>query len=130
MEKLTSQQANDLANNFLGLGQAIADYRYENWNTLSKEDSQKLENFRLSILHYGADILALSTTLVMDDVQTSLTTINNVTTQIKGTIKNLQNIQKGINVAAAVATLGAAIISKNPQAIVNSITGVVNVWNA
>jgi hypothetical protein len=130
MAQLTSQQATDLANNFLGLGQAIADYRYENWNTLSKEDRQKLEDLRLSILHYGADILALSTTLVMDDVQTSLTNINNVTTQIKGTIKNLQNIQKGINVAAAVATLGAAIISKNPQAIVNSITGVVNVWNA
>lgn len=130
MAKLTSQQANDLANNFLGLAQAIGDFRYENWNVLSKAENQRLGNSQWSILNYGEDILALSTILVMDDAQTSLTQINDVTTQIKGTIKNLQNIQKGINVAASIVTLGAAIISKNPQAIVDSISGVVETWKA
>jgi len=66
----------------------------------------------------------------MDDVQTSLAQINNVTAQIKGTIKNLQNIQKGINVAASVVTLGAAIISKNPETVASAISGAVHAWNA
>lgn len=130
MAKLTSKQANDLANNFLGLAQAIGDFRYNNWNSLSKTDNQRLGNLQWSILNNGEDILTLSTTLVMDDVQTSLTQINNVTTQIKGTIGTLQNVQKGINVAAAIVTLGAAIISKNPQAIVDAISGVVSTWTA
>lgn len=130
MAKLTSQQANDLANNFLGLAQAIGDFRYQNWNALSKAENQKLGNSQWSILNYGEDILALSTILVMDDVQTSLTQINDITTQIEGTIKNLQNIQKGINVAASIVTLGAAIISKNPQSITDSISGVVETWKA
>jgi uncharacterized protein YoxC len=130
MAKLTSLQANILANNFLGLAQAIGDFRYENWNNLSKADNQKLGDFQRSILNYGEDILALSTTLVMDDVQTSLAQINNVTAQIKGTIKNLQNIQKGINVAASVVTLGAAIISKNPETVASAISGAVHAWNA
>ena len=130
MAKLTSQQANNLANNFLGLAQAIGDFRYNNWNSLSKAENQRLGNFQWSILNNGEDILALSTVLVMDDVQTSLTQINNVTTQIKGTISTLQNVQKGINLAAAIVTLGAAIISKNPQSIVDAISGVVDTWNA
>jgi hypothetical protein len=46
MAKLTAQQANDLANNFLGLAQAIGDYRFDNWNTLSKTENQSLVNFQ------------------------------------------------------------------------------------
>lgn len=39
MAKLYLQQANALANNFLGLAQAIGDFRYNNWNSLSKADN-------------------------------------------------------------------------------------------
>ena len=130
MANLTSQQANNLANNFLGLAQAIGDFRYENWNTLSKSENQKLGNFQWSILNCSEDILALSTTLVMKDVGISLKQINEVTIQIKGTIENLKNIQKGIDLAASIVTLGGAIISKNPQTIADSIAGVVDTWNA
>lgn len=128
MAKLTAQQANDLANNFLGLAQAIGDYRFDNWNTLSKTENQKLGNFQWSILSYGEDILALSTALVMDDVQDSLAQINNVTLEIKETIKSLNQLQKAINVAASIVSLGGAIVSKNPQAIVAGIQGVRETW--
>jgi hypothetical protein len=128
MAKLTAQQANDLANNFLGLAQAIGDYRFDNWNTLSKTENQSLGNFQWSILSYGEDILALSTALVMDDVQDSLAQINNVTLEIKETIKSLNHLQKAINVAACIVSLGGAIVSKNPQAIVAGIQGVRTAW--
>lgn len=128
MAKLTAQQANDLANNFLGLAQAIGDYRFDNWNTLSKTENQKLGNFQWSILSYGEDILALSTALVMDDVQDSLAQINKVTLEIKETIKSLDQLQKAINVAASIVSLGGAIVSKNPQAIVAGIQGVRETW--
>lgn len=128
MAKLTALQANDLANNFLGLAQAIGDYRFDNWNTLSKTENQKLGNFQWSILSYGEDILALSTALVMDDVQDSLAQINKVTLEIKETIKSLNQLQKAINVAASIVSLGGAIVSKNPQAIVAGIRGVRETW--
>lgn len=128
MAKLTALQANDLANNFLGLAQAIGDYRFDNWNTLSKTENQKLGNFQWSILSYGEDILALSTALVMDDVQDSLAQINKVTLEIKETIKSLNQLQKAINVAASIVSLGGAIVSKNPQAIVAGIQGVRETW--
>ena len=130
MAKLTSQQANDLANNFLALAQAIGDFRYNNWKSLSKQQNQKLGSLQWSILNYGEDVLAFSTTLVMNDVQTSLAQINAITTQIKGTIHSLKNIQKGIGLAAAVVTLGAAVISKNPESVGKAINGVVKSWNS
>jgi hypothetical protein len=128
MAKLTAQQANDLANNFLGLAQAIGDYRFQNWNSLPKTENQRLGNFQWSILSYGEDILALSTALVMDDVQDSLAQINQVTLEIKETIKSLDQLQKTINVAASIVSLGGAIVSKNPKAIVAGIQGVRETW--
>ncbi len=130
MAKLTSQQANELANNFLALAQAIGDYRYQNFDTLSKPQNQKIRDLHWSILNYADDLYTLSATLVMDDVQSSLTSIGAVTTQIKATYKTLQNVQKAINVAASVVTLGASILSKNPQAIADSIGGLVDTWNS
>lgn len=130
MAKLTSKQANELANNFLGLAQAIGDFRYNNWTKLSKDENQRLGNFQWSILNNGEDILALSTTLVMDDVQDSLSQINDVTMQIKGSIDKLENVQKGIDIAAAIVTLGSSIISKNPKSVVKAIKGVIDTWKA
>jgi hypothetical protein len=130
MATLTAKQANDLGKDFLALAQAIGDFRYDNWNTLSKEDNQRLSDFQWSILNYGEDILALSVILVMDDVEASLTKINTISSKIKGTIQVLKNIQKGIDVAAAIVTLGAAIISKSPKVIADSIDGLVKSWDS
>ena len=128
MAKLNAQQASILANNFLGLGQAIGDYRYENWTTLSKADNQNLGGLQWSILNYGEDVLALSTVLVMNDVADSLSRVDNITTQIKSTIQNLKNVQKVISVVPAIGTFGAAVISKNPQAIGTSLDGLFDAW--
>lgn len=130
MAELTATQANELANNFLGLAQAIGDFRYNNWNELSQPQNQQLGNLQWSILNYGEDILALSTTLVMDDVQTSLDKINNITVEIKATIQQLKNIQKAINVAAAIVTLGGAVISKSPSSIGSALQGMIDTWKA
>ena len=130
MAELTSGQANELANSFLGLAQAIGDFRYNNWNSLSKSENKKLGNLQWSILNYGEDMLAFSTILVMDDVENSLMEIRKITSQIKETIGSLHDIQKGINIAAAIVTLGAAIISRNPASIGDALGGVVDSWDA
>lgn len=128
MAKLTSVQANALANDFLGLAQAIGDFRYDNWNELTKPQNQQLSSLQWSILNDGEDILALSTTLVMDDVQTSLDKINNITLEIRSTIQQLKDIQKAINVAAAIVTLGGAVISKDPSSISTALQGMIDSW--
>ena len=128
MAKLTSKQANELAGNFLGLAQAIGDFRFSNWKELPKEDNQRLGNLQWSILNYGEDILAFSTMLVMDEVKVSLEKIRDISKDIKDNINSIKNIQKGINIAASIVTLGAAIISKNARSVTDAIDGLAEAW--
>ncbi len=130
MAILTSIQANALSNDFLGLAQSIGDFRYDNWNKMSPSQYQQLGSFQWSIMNYGEDIFALSTVLVMDDVQTSVDKINNITVEIKSTIQQLKDIQKVINVAAAIVTFGGAVISKSPSSIGTTLQGVIDSWKA
>jgi hypothetical protein len=120
---LTAQQASDLANKFLTLAQAVSDFRYANWDSMSKADNQKLAALQMSILNAGEDITALSTTLVLDEVQSSLTEIYTVSDQIKTTLKSLENVQKGLNIAGSIVNLGSAIISKSPQGVAFAVKG-------
>ena len=130
MANLTSKQANELAGCFLGMAQAIGDFRYTNWKELPKEDNQRLGNLQWSIMNYGEDILAFSTILVMDEVKASLEKISEISKVIKDNINSIKNIQKGINIAAAIVTLGAAIISKNARSVTGAIDGLVTEWKS
>ena len=128
MAKLTAKQANELANNFLGLAQAIGDFRY--CNILPKPQNQKIKDLHWSVLNYADDLYTLSATLVMDDVEKSLSTIGIITTEIQATYKTLQNVQKAINVAASMVTLGSSILSTNLNAIKESLSDLVSVWKS
>jgi hypothetical protein len=131
MPKLNSQQLTELGDSFLAFAQAVGNYRIENSGTLTKAQNQQIKDFHWTLLNYADDLFTTSAKLIIDDdVQASLNTIKDVTDQIHQTYHNLQKIQKAINVAAAGVTLGAAIFSKNPQAIVDGISELVEAWNA
>lgn len=128
MANLTSEQANRLSDDFFILGMAIADFRYENWDRLTLEENKELSEMQNAILRCGEDILAFSTTLVMDEVAESLAKISSITEEIKGTIKTLESIQKGLDAAAAILVLGVAIMKRDPQGIGNSIKDLFVTW--
>jgi hypothetical protein len=123
MAQLTSQQANELANQFLALAQSIGDFRYRHWSELSKTQHQLLASQHGSVLNYGEEILSLSTVLIMNDVANAIASIKTITAKVKSTLGSLSEVQDGINIAAAVVTLGAAIVSKNPLAVAGAIEG-------
>ncbi len=129
MTNLTSQQASDLSNFLLELNKSIEDFRFDPNKKLSDSQKQNLDNYMDQISDCGQKILALSVTLAMDDVQMSLTKIENISKQINSTLKTLKDIQKGIEVAGSVAALGLAIIDKNTQNIGSAISGIYNTWN-
>lgn len=123
MGSLTSEQAEKLAIDFLALAQLIEDYRCNNYSSLKLDENQKLKDLHWSILDYSNDLFTFSAALVFDDVDNTLLIMNKITKEIKDTYKHLKNIQIAINIAESVVTLGASILSKNPQAIADSILG-------
>lgn len=130
MPKLNAQQARELAGNFLSLAQSVGDYRLDNFSTLSKPDLKRLGELQSTLLRSGEDMLALSATLVLPEVQQSLKDLGAVTKDIRTTITRLKSVQKVLNVAAAAVSLSSSIISKNPQAIVSGIQGLISSWKA
>jgi len=130
MAQLTSQQANELANNFLGMAQTVGDYWYQNFDSLPKQESQKIQDLQLEILKYANELYTLSATLVMDDVQLSLSSIGEVTNLMKNTYNNLKDFGKAINIAAAVVSLGESILNKNPKDIASSLSTLFNTFQS
>ncbi|SFT48637.1 hypothetical protein SAMN04489724_0956 [Algoriphagus locisalis] len=130
MANLTSDQAKQLSDNFYYLGMAIGDFRYENWERLSLDENKELSETQNMLLQTGEDILAFSTTLIMDEVTESLQKINSISADIQGTIKTLRNIQKGLNIAAALLILGVAITNRDTKGIGDSIKNVYETWSS
>ena len=118
---MTAAQASELAKHFLSLAQSIGDYRFRNWKKLSKKDNQQLGSFQWSVLNFGEDMLAMSTTLVLPKVKNSLTTIEGLTEKVEKTLAGLGKIQHIIQCAAAIVILGGAIMGKDPVAIGKAI---------
>ncbi len=121
MAKTKSEQARELANCFLSIAQALGDFRIKNYQTLSKADDKKLSDLHWSILNYVDDLTTQSAITVLDEAGESIKNIQAVTKKMEATYKKLENVQKGIQIASKVIVLGAAIISKNPGAIVTSL---------
>ena len=121
MAKLTSNQANELANNFLSVAQSIGDYRIKNYNSLTKSQNIKLRQLHKRTLDYSDDLYTKSATLIMDDAENLLLKLVSITKKIKESYKSLEEVQKVIDIAANMVILGASIFSLHPLAIVDSI---------
>lgn len=130
MGKLTSQQANELANYFLVMAQVVGEFREQNIDHLSKLQNKEIKDLQALLLKFSDDLYSLSATLVIDDVQTALSSIGEVINQMKNTYKSLQDVQKAIDIATSVVTLGEAIMGKNPKAITGAIGKIFDLWKA
>lgn len=130
MPRLTAQQVTELANQFLDLAQTVGDYRMVHHGQLTSGQNKKLSDLHWDILNYADTLYVTSAKLVMEDVEDTLQAINDITQDIRRTYKQLQKIQKVLDVAAAVVTLGAAIMSKSPVAVQSAIAELQEVWNA
>ncbi|MDN3664974.1 hypothetical protein ACFFU1_01940 [Algibacter miyuki] len=121
MAKLTSKQANKLANYFLTLAQAMGNYRVLNYQNLTKLQHKKLRETHKKTLDYSDDLFTMSAQLSMDDISDSFETLNAITTKIETSYQSLKDVQKAINISTQVVTLGASIFSLNTQAIASSL---------
>ncbi len=130
MANLTAEQVNGLADNFSAMAETVGEFRYKNYENLSASQNQQIKDLQATILDVADRLYTLSAVLVMEDIETSLATIDNITNEIKETYKTLLDFQKAINVAGAVVTLGSSILSGKPASIVQSIDSLVKIWNA
>ncbi|RYY30501.1 MAG: hypothetical protein EOO04_04625 [Chitinophagaceae bacterium] len=125
MSNLTSNQAAELAKNFLVLAQSIGNYRFSNWKKLTPEENKELSDQQWSILEAGENILAESTALLINEAASSIKKIQEVTVEIDNTILKIRKVQQVIDISAAIIALAAVIIGKQPLAIPGAINNLI-----
>ncbi len=124
MGQLNAHQANDLANHFLAMATAIGDYRYGEINNLSSDENQQLKEIHQVLLDIADELYTRSANLVMDEVSASLRHINDISTNIQETFQSIVDVQKAIDRATQLVSLGTSVLNRDPLAIKDSLTSI------
>jgi hypothetical protein len=128
MDSSGALQAADIGDMLYQVTQSLEDFR--NTQTIPDDLAPGLDQNITQISQYSQYMYAHSAAMVLDNVQDSLNQLRTITGQICANIKNLQNVQKGINVAVSLVTVGSAIIELSPDKIASSVGGLINAWNS
>jgi hypothetical protein len=117
MATLTPKQVNELGKSLLAMAESIGEYRRQHFDSLSIVEKKEIKDLQLAILKYADQLFTLSAVLVLDEVQIPLSSIEDLTNQMKITLQTLRDVQKAIDIATSVVNLGGAIFSSDPKAM-------------
>jgi len=118
--KISAVQARDLAQKFHDLSTTVGDYRFDHWDDLTKSERERLKDIQLTLLNNSTHFITELVGVILDDVEGDLQALQKVTTQAQKALKNIADVKKAIEIAAALVKLGAAIASENPGAIASA----------
>jgi hypothetical protein len=114
---LTANEAVELALEFHDLSTSVANYRFNNWNTLGSNDRSELEDIQWTLMNYSSDFATVSMVITLAALPGVLQNIKNATQQANNALQTINILTKIITIASAAAVLGASIATDNPNAI-------------
>ncbi len=121
MGKLNALQVKQLADDFLRMTDALGNYRYENYQTLSEEENEALKELHFKTSMYITELYTKSAILVLDDVEKALEQVRTITAKTEKLYDKLTNVQKVIDRATSVVGLAAAFVSLDADNITASL---------
>lgn len=128
MAALTSKQITELADQFLAFAKAVGDYRIHHDEELTASQKKDIRSYHKQLLSRADEFYTSSAILVMDEIETSLKSIKDVTAKIEKTYLHLVNIQKAIDIAAACVKMGVSIFSLNTANISQSLSELLSLF--
>ncbi|MCR4289672.1 MAG: hypothetical protein NUV86_05360 [Candidatus Scalindua sp.] len=120
--KLTAKQARDLAQSFRTVSVSLGEYRFANWDSLTKAQRDTIEDAEWTLLNYSSDFVTQAVGLTLDDAKGSLKNIQDATAKAQKAVETIKTTKKVVVIVGAVIKLGAAIVSENPG-LIASATG-------
>ncbi|GEO07846.1 hypothetical protein [Segetibacter aerophilus] len=115
-----TQQVFMLADYFGSLANAVGEYIDFNKGNMSVSERNSLYDIEIDLARVGGEINMIGVNLVFEDVKEMLDQLEIITHGVKKAVKKALAVQDAINIASKLVTIGTAIISKNPKAIVQS----------
>jgi hypothetical protein len=119
MATLTSDQLNTLAGQFNDIAQKVFKYRQN--NELTDALDQQLEQAQDQLGDQADQLANLSALETGDEAGPALAKLGDINKQISDTIGTLNDVQKIINIVAAVVEAAGSVITMNPGQIIHSV---------
>ncbi len=123
--KLTSHQAMDLAEEFGEAAEQIRQWRRANRTKITPKENEQLRELTVSLTMIAQTVATNAVGLALDEATVTLAGLESATTRAKKAIKNVQNAKKGIEISAALISLAAAVVSKDPGGVAGSLQALV-----
>jgi hypothetical protein len=124
---ITLINANAIADQLVELAEQISDFRFKHFDTLSTEDSANLRLLVSSIRRTASDITALIIGQKIQDLQDNLKVIAEAANEAEKAIAKITEIREAIDIATAIVRLGSAVITLNPDAILEAANNLIAV---
>lgn len=127
---LTAAQSLTITQEFHDLSVAAGRFRFANWNNLTEDQRQQLENQQWTLLNYSSDFASLSMLDTVDDLSLTLKSLKDLTDQASAALTRLKTVDKVLRIVTIAAALGAAIASENPSAIAQQLQALFDIFTA
>lgn len=128
MATLNKNQLTQLGDSYLLMAQAVGNYRIVHYKDLTVKMKKRIREYHKNLIDYADAYYAASTNFIIEDAEASLEKIAKVSNGIDKAIAKVKKVQIVINTIGASVRLGAAIISRQPQAISASLKDVMKAF--
>lgn len=126
MGTISLEDTREIAKSFRVLSSDLGDYRFSNWDNLTKEERARIESMEFTLLNYSSDMTAVAIEIATDDVQQYVSQIKQATNKLDGVLNRIEKTRKVISVATKAITLAASIGTGNLSAIKEASDGLIN----
>lgn len=109
-----------LSDYFGKLANAIGEYIDFNKGNMKADERNRMYDLEIDLQRFAGEINMIGVNLVFEDVKAMLSQLEVITEGVKKAVKKALAVQDAINIAAGLVTIGTAIMSRNPKAIVQS----------
>ena len=115
-----TQQVFMLSDYFGSLANSIGEYIDFNKGNMGVEERNRLYDAEIDLARMAGEINMIGVNLVFEDVNDMLNQLEVITEGVKKAVKKALAVQDAINIATSLVTIGTAIVSKDPKAILQS----------
>jgi len=108
---------------YLGkLANLLGEYIDFNKGNLGADERNKLYDAEIELARLAGETNIIGVNLAFDNIQRLLSQLEQITAGVKQTVKKALAVQEAIKIATGLVSMGTAILSNNPQAVLQTTT--------
>jgi hypothetical protein len=124
MPNLTPKEAQQIADDYAALAKSISDYIDQNRGAMKPAQIEAMTASLEKVVEQADTAYNNATALALENSEKALSDLDGITRDLEKSYKQLKDVQKAIDIAAAVVTLGLAIAARDPKAVAKAIGGI------